>query len=190
MTTIVPCEARHIASINALTNHAITQHWHFGLEPEPLENTRAAWEKGRGAHPWIVAEGDAGEFLGFARASRWSERRAYDWTALSAIYLNESARGRGVGRVLYGALFECLAAQGFVTVIAGITLPNEASVRLHESMGMVRVGVFERVGYKFGRWWPVGYWQRSLRDVGEGQDPGEVKAAPEVVRRVLGGSVR
>jgi phosphinothricin acetyltransferase len=72
------------------------------------------------------------------------------------------AQGRGVGRALYEALFERLRAGGFHVVVAGITLPNEASVRLHEAVGFRAVGVFPEVGHKFGRWHSVGFWQRTL----------------------------
>lgn len=112
-------------------------------------------------HPWLVIE-DAGSVLGYAYAGRFSGRAAYDWSVEASIYLDEAARGRGVGRALYTALFGLLAAQGYRRVMAGITLPNEPSVTLHERMGLTPVGVYRHVGWKFDRWHDVGWWQGPL----------------------------
>lgn len=113
--------------------------------------------------PWLVAERD-GSVAGFAYASRFKQRPAYRWTAEVTVYLAESARGQGVGRALYDELLPAVASLGYVTVCAGIALPNDASVGLHESFGFTPVGVYRDVGFKLGRWRDVGWYQRRLRD--------------------------
>jgi phosphinothricin acetyltransferase len=112
-------------------------------------------------YPWLVAEDDV-EVLGFAYGHRFAPRAAYAWSVETSIYVRERARGRGVGRALYGALLPLLGAQGYRQAFAGIALPNPASVGLHESLGFVPVGEYRDVGYKFGAWHDVGWWQRSL----------------------------
>ncbi|MFV8816652.1 arsinothricin resistance N-acetyltransferase ArsN1 family B [Haliea sp. E17] len=112
-------------------------------------------------YPWLVAEED-GALLGYAYASRWRERAAYRFSVESSIYLAPKAQGRGWGIRLYSSLFEQLRALGVHAVIGGITLPNPASIALHEKMGMRKVAEFPEVGYKQGRWLDVGYWQVNL----------------------------
>lgn len=159
--------------INAIGNHYIVHtHVHFALAPVRDEEMLADWRATRDAYPWYVAD-DRG-VIGFARASRWKGRCAYDWAAEVSVYLRPDATGRGVGRALYERLFATLRAQGYRTAIAGVALPNEASVRLHEAMGMTRVGVFDRVGWKFGRWIDVAYWLLNWPP----NDPGRDAPAP------------
>jgi L-amino acid N-acyltransferase YncA len=111
--------------------------------------------------PWLVAEVD-GTAIGYAYASRHRERAAYQWSVDVSAYIHEGWRGQGIGRALYTALFALLRAQGYVNVYAGIALPNPASVGLHEAMGLRPVGVYQRVGFKFGAWHDVGWWQGAL----------------------------
>jgi L-amino acid N-acyltransferase YncA len=117
-----------------------------------LAETRAS------ALPWLVAEID-GRVVGYAYASRWKGRCAYRHSAESTVYLDPAHVGLGHGRRLYARLFEQLWRAGMHVVIGGIALPNEASVALHERMGMRKVAHFSEVGYKFGQWIDVGYWQ-------------------------------
>jgi L-amino acid N-acyltransferase YncA len=112
-------------------------------------------------HPWLIAELD-GDRVGFAYASPHRERASYRWAADVTVYLAEGVRRRGIGRGLYEALLELLVRQGVHVACAGITLPNEASVGLHEALGFVPVGVYRRIGFKHGRWHDVGWWQREL----------------------------
>lgn len=114
-------------------------------------------------YPWLVFEGD-GDVLGFAYASQHRTRHAYQWSADVSVYIHERARNHGVGRALYTALFDLLRRQGFFNAYAGITLPNPGSVRLHESMGFTSVGVYSRVGFKFGRWHDVLWLELRLSD--------------------------
>ncbi|MEQ8486255.1 MAG: N-acetyltransferase family protein [Pseudomonadales bacterium] len=111
--------------------------------------------------PWLVAE-QAGAVVGYAYATRWRTRHAYRFAVESTVYLGPEAIGRGIGTQLYEALFEVLRQRGTHAVIGGIALPNDASVGLHEKLGMRKVAHFPEVGFKFGRWIDVGYWQRNL----------------------------
>ncbi len=113
-------------------------------------------------HAWLVAEQD-GRIIGYAYGAPHRARTAYQWSVEVSVYLDRSAQRKGIGRALYEALFERLRAQGYYNAYAGIALPNEASVRLHEAMGFQSIGVFRAVGYKFGRWHDVGWWQMELR---------------------------
>jgi phosphinothricin acetyltransferase len=112
-------------------------------------------------HPWLVLE-VAGQVVGYAYASQHRSRSAYRWTAEVTVYVDPAYRGIGVGRRLYERLFERLRSQGFALVVAGITLPNDGSVGLHQAMGFEPVGVFRRMGWKMGSWHDVGWWQCDL----------------------------
>jgi L-amino acid N-acyltransferase YncA len=113
------------------------------------------------AHAWLVAE-DAGEVTGYVYAGRHRDPGAYAWSTNTSVYLRADARGKGLGRTLYHALFTILTAQNYRTAFAGIALPNAASVRLHESVGFKHLGTYAQVGFKFGRWHDVGWWQQPL----------------------------
>jgi L-amino acid N-acyltransferase YncA len=159
---VIDFEARHVAPACALTNHFIVHTTiHFGAEPSTDEAFGAQWEKGRARFPWLAAEVD-GRFAGYCKAGVWRERDAYARTVETGIYVTDEARGRGVGRALYRSLFARLKAQGVRVVVAGITLPNDPSVRLHEAVGFRRVGTFHAVGFKFGAWHDVGFWELDL----------------------------
>lgn len=114
-------------------------------------------------YPWLVAELD-GAVVGYAYASEYRTRKAYRWSVDVAVYLAAAAHRRGIGRGLYARLFELLAAQGYVNAYGIITLPNAASVGLHEAMGFLPIGVFHHVGHKHGAWHDVGWWHLALRD--------------------------
>jgi phosphinothricin acetyltransferase len=112
-------------------------------------------------HPWLVAA-DQGTLVGFTSTSPMRSRAAYRWSVETGIYLAPEAQGRGFGRALLEAHLELLKRQGFVTIIAGIALPNDASVALHEKLGFTLSGVERGVGFKFGEWVDVGRWQKDL----------------------------
>ena len=112
--------------------------------------------------PWIVGEFDH-RVLGYAYGSRHSERAAYQWSVDATIYVSPLAQRTGLGRGLYTSLFQILALQGYYKAYAGITLPNPASVGLHEAMSFKPVGIYRGVGYKLGGWHDVGWWQLSLQ---------------------------
>jgi L-amino acid N-acyltransferase YncA len=112
-------------------------------------------------YPWLVAE-RAGTIAGFAYAAQHRERAAYRWATDVTVYIAEGWRRQGVGHALYGALLPLLARQGLRIACAGITLPNEASVALHESFGFELAGIYRRIGWKAGSWRDVGWWQLEL----------------------------
>jgi phosphinothricin acetyltransferase len=136
---------------------------HFAYEPVPATALREQWAHHRETHPFLVAEA-GGEVVGLAKAGVWRERDAYAWTPECSIYVREDQQRRGTGRALYGRLLEILRAQGVHAVIAGIALPNDPSVRLHEALGFVAVGRVPRAGWKHGKWHDLGLWQKELGD--------------------------
>ena len=131
--------------------------------------------------PWLVAEGDEGAVIGYAYAGTHHERPGYRWAVNISVYVAEAARGQGIGRRLYDELLAVLRRQGFVNVYAGITLPNPASVALHEAIGMRRIGVYERVGFKLGAWHDVAWYGLRLADP-QGEPP-EPVPLPELPTR-------
>jgi phosphinothricin acetyltransferase len=122
-------------------------------------------ERTAATHPWLVAE-SRGEVIGYAYAYPHRERAAYRWAVDVSVYVAAGRRGQSYGRSLYEALFERLRRQRFQVACAGITLPNEASVGLHESLGFLAVGINRRIGWKRGAWHDVGWWQLELTPAG------------------------
>ena len=112
--------------------------------------------------PWLVCE-SAGTVIGYSYASNHATRGAYNWSVDVSLYVAEEYRRQGVGRALYTSLFACLRLQGYFNAYAGITLPNPASVTIHETMGFTCVGALKDDGYKFGQWHSVGWWELPLQ---------------------------
>ena len=133
----------------------------FEGEPPTDDEMRGRIERTLPSHPWLVCERE-GKIVGYAYASPHRNRAAYRWSVDVSVYIHRDHRREGVGRGLYESLFAILALQGFVNAYAGIALPNEASVTLHESLGFEPVGVFEEVGFKHGSWRDVGWWQLAI----------------------------
>jgi L-amino acid N-acyltransferase YncA len=131
----------------------------FEEEPPTAEDISA--RMANPLHPWLVAE-EAGQVIGYASTSPMRNRAAYRWSVETGVYLERSAQGRGLGRQLLAAHLDLLERQGFVTAIAGISLPNEASVALHENHGFSLSGIERGVGFKLGQWVDVGRWQKDL----------------------------
>jgi L-amino acid N-acyltransferase YncA len=129
-------------------------------------------------YPWLVMEDD-GTVCGYAYAGRHHERAAYGWAVNTAVYNAEGYRRRGVGRALYTALFDLLRLQGYFKACAGITLPNPASVGLHEAMGFTPIGVYRGVGYKKGGWHDVAWYEVALQP--ERLDPPAPRPISDVV---------
>lgn len=111
--------------------------------------------------PYLVAE-SAGEVIGYAYASKWKGRCSYRFSVEITVYLAPGFAGQGYGSGLYEALFSELRERQYHVAIAGITLPNPASVAFHETFGMEKVAHFREVGFKFGDWIDVGYWQLNI----------------------------
>lgn len=112
-------------------------------------------------HEWLVAESD-GAIRGYAYASVFNERHAYRYSTATTLYMHPIYQRQGIGRNLYMALFESLASLGFHRAYAGISLPNDASVALHQSLGFEQVGVFKEAGFKFDQWHDVAWLQRAV----------------------------
>ncbi len=111
-------------------------------------------------YPWLVAEDDA--LLAYAYASPHRTRAAYRSSVDTTIYAAPQARGKGVGKALYGALFDILTRQNYVMAFAGIVVPNAASIGIHSAMGFKLIGTYPNVGYKLGAWRDTQWWGRPL----------------------------
>ena len=158
--TATTADAEAIAKIYA----PIVQHSPTSFEEEPpdaveLDRRMRACPR----LPWLVAQ-TPDRVVGYAYAARHRQRPAYRWSADSSVYVEPGHHGRGVGRLLYERLIEEMTALGYVSLFAGIALPNDASVGLHEAVGFRPVGVYRSVGFKHGQWRDVGWWQRLLAE--------------------------
>lgn len=137
----------------------------FELEPPDADAMERRMAASDGLYPWLVAtDGEDGIVLGYAYATRFRDRPAYDYVVESSIYMAGTGQRQGTGRLLYEALIHTLRAQGFTQAIGAIALPNPASIALHEAVGFRRTGVYREIGYKQGRWIDVGIWQCQLND--------------------------
>ena len=133
----------------------------FELEPPTSAQMAGRIEAALARHAWVVLE-DGGRVVGYAYGSAFNPRAAYDWSTSVSVYTESGRRRTGAGRALYTALLDRLAARGYRTALAGVALPNEASVGLHTAMGFQPVGTYRRVGWKLGRWHDVTWFQRPL----------------------------
>ena len=144
----------------------------FEERPPTAHEFAGRIERPAQTHPWLVAQ-DGDEILGYAYASLHRERASYRWATDVAVYVGRAHHRRGVGRTLYETLFPLLVAQGLRIACAGVTLPNQASVGLHEALGFQPVGVYRRIGFKRGAWHDVGWWQLELV-ADDGEPPTEL----------------
>ncbi len=133
----------------------------FELEAVSENEIATRIEKGLANKRWFVFE-EAGKVVGYAYAAQWRDRAAYNNTVETSVYLDKELAGKGIGTKLQKHLMQELKAQGVHVAIAGIALPNERSVKMHENMGFTKVAHFEQVGWKFGGWIDVGYWQYTF----------------------------
>ena len=142
----------------------IVRDTHISFEqtvPTPGE-IAARIKKTLSQYPWLVCELE-GQLAGYAYASAFRARAAYQWTAETTVYIHKDFQRRGLSRALYSSLLAILREQGYCSAIGVIALPNEGSIRAHEALGFRKVGVFENVGYKAGAWRDTGWWQLELR---------------------------
>lgn len=133
-------------------------------EEVPLTNEQM-WEriqKYTKQFPWLVAINEDKDVIGYAYASQHRERAAYRWCTDVSVYVKEGDRGKKLGEKLYTELFSILRKQNYHIAYAIISLPNEASVGLHEKMGFTYVGTFHEAGHKLGKWHDVGWWELRL----------------------------
>jgi L-amino acid N-acyltransferase YncA len=140
-----------------VTDTAITFEYEPPTEAEMARRIAAAQR----AHAWLVLE-DGGRVVGYACAGPYKERAAYRWSCEVSVYLEMGRRRSGSGRALYEALFARLAERGFRTLVAGMTLPNDASEGLHRALGFEPIGISRRIGWKHGQWRDVAWAQRLL----------------------------
>lgn len=161
---IRPTTAADFSAIAALTNRYISgTSIHFAYQPVTADELQSAWLKHRDTYPFLTAEVDS-TFAGYAKAGPWRERAAYQWTPEVGIYIEPAFHGKGLGRALYGALLDDLRTRGFHSAIGGVTLPNDPSTRLHQSLGFTHVGTVREAGFKFNAWHDVAFWQITLQD--------------------------
>ena len=166
MSSIVvrPAAREDLAQITSIYNHyVLNTPVTFDIEPARPEQ-RLEWfnEHSEGARYRLFVSEDVGRILGYAGTGRFRNKAAYDTTAEVTIYCAPDATGRGLGRMMYQRLFDALRNQDLRRLVAGITLPNEASVALHRHFGFTEVGVFSENGRKFDRYWDVLWMERRL----------------------------
>lgn len=168
-----PDDAQSIREIYApyIEHSTIT----FHTEVLPLDHYREQIRSNLERYPWYVAETEDGNIVGYAHASEHHSRQAYRWSVNISIYLREEHKGQGTGRRLYETLLATLKRQGFRMVHAGITMPNEPSQKIHETLGFQYVGTFPAAGFKQGVWKDVGWW---VLDLMAGSEPEGTVAEP------------
>jgi phosphinothricin acetyltransferase len=149
----------------------------FETVPPTVDEIRRRIGKTLEQLPWLVCD-DGGSVAGYVYASPHRERAAYRWSVDVAVYVREDCRGRGVGRALYTSLLHALGVQGYYNAYAGITLPNPASVGLHEAVGFRPLAVYRGVGYRLGAWHDVGWWHLALKPLAA--EPAEPRPLTEV----------
>jgi L-amino acid N-acyltransferase YncA len=159
---IRPVQLSDAAAIAQIYQHYVTTTTiSFETEPPSADEITARMQKITARHSWLVYENE-GALLGYAYTSTFRERRAYQATVESTIYLDQTAIGRGIGWALYQALLDDAATKGYREALGVIALPNDLSVRLHEKLGFVKVAHLEKIGYKFNQWIDVSIWQKHL----------------------------
>ncbi|WP_430816706.1 arsinothricin resistance N-acetyltransferase ArsN1 family B [Carboxylicivirga sp. RSCT41] len=156
---VKPADASLIAGIyNHFIKHSIAT---FELDSIDSDEMLNRVKKITASYPFVVFE-ENDQILGYAYASAWKSRKAYARTVETSVYLHHKAQGKGIGTRLYSHLMNELKNKEIHAVIGGISLPNDASVKLHEKLGFQKIGHFKQVGRKFDKWIDVGYWELLL----------------------------
>lgn len=159
-----PATITDAAAVAGIYNHYVA-HTIVTFEEEPVTAAAMAQrisETLAAGLPWFVCSKPDGPILGYAHASKWKSRCSYRYSAEATVYLDPSATGRGLGTKLYSAVIAELRALQLHAVIGGVSLPNPASVALHEKLGFQKVAHFKEVGFKFDQWIDVAYWELML----------------------------
>jgi phosphinothricin acetyltransferase len=158
---IRPCVREDAAAISAIYNYYITNSV-ITFEDVPVDAVEM-WHRMENytkSYPWYVCEVD-GHVVGYAYATRWKDRAAYRHSVEISVYVDKNSARQGCGKALYAKLIATLLDSGCHAIIGGVALPNDASVGLHEYFGFSKIAHFPEVGFKFGRWVDVGYWQKT-----------------------------
>jgi phosphinothricin acetyltransferase len=134
----------------------------FEETPVSIKEMQARIQETSAAFPWLVWE-DEGDILGYAYAHAWQKRSAYRYSAEDSIYIKEGFERKGLGQKLFTAFLEAIRKTNLHVLVAGITIPNEPSVALHEKFGFKKTALFTEAGYKQERWLDVGYWELILK---------------------------
>lgn len=145
----------------------------FELDPPTAKQMGVRILTSLQTHDWLVLEQED-RLIGYAYATAYASRAAYDWTCETSVYLDKDFKGKGGGRLLYAELLDRLATRGFRQAIAGITMPNEASQGLHQAFGFEEIGTFKSVGWKFEKWHDVLRLQKPLA-TGATNPPSELR---------------
>jgi phosphinothricin acetyltransferase len=157
MPIVRAASAEDLPQILEILNHEIAEGYaHFGTDPQTFLEIESEFDQA-GNFPWMVAV-EEGRIIAFARASRWKPRGGYNQTCEIGVYVRPELQGRGIAKAIYAQFLPELSSRQFHTVLAGVALPNPASVRLHEGFGFRHVGTLPQVGWKLGEWRSVGYW--------------------------------
>lgn len=156
---IRPVRPEDAAQVADVYNYYIKNTHHtFETEPISAEEMERRIQEVTDIFPFVVAE-DEGTVHGYAYADKFRLRREFEFTAEVVIYVRNEAKQKGTGTALYSQLFDLLAETDIHSIVAGISFPNDASIRFHEKLGFEKVAHFKEVGYKLGRWVDVGYWE-------------------------------
>jgi len=164
MPQVRPIEERDIKPCLDIYSHWVTNSVAtFEIKPPTMgqfsQRIQSLWPR----YPFLVYE-TKGNILGFCYAQPFNLREAYRWTAESSVYVHSEHQGNGIGRELSLALLDTLKVQNIYSVLAGIALPNESSVGLHESLGYIQAANYRKVGFKFDEWHDVNWYQISLTE--------------------------
>jgi L-amino acid N-acyltransferase len=161
---IIDCDRSHAAEILAIFNEAIANSTAlYDYHPRTMA-TMDAWfdAKEKGRYPVVGVVDESGALLGFASYGTFRDRPAYKYTVEHSVYVERSHRGKGVGKMLLGAIIERAREQGYHNLIGGIDAANAASIALHRQFGFEPCGTIRQAGFKFGRWLDLDFYQRLL----------------------------
>ena len=165
-------------AIAALTNHYIrTTTIHFGTQDVTGGELQQLWRQHEDLYPWIVAERRS-EVVAYAKAGVWRARAAYSWTPETGVYVRHDCLGQRLGLAVYERLIAVCRAQGFHSLMAGATMPNDASDRLHRELGFEPAGLVRQAGFTFGAWCDVAFYQ--LRLAARDALPGSLRSPRQV----------
>jgi phosphinothricin acetyltransferase len=152
----------------------------FEYEPVPLDIFVERMRSVMKQFPWLVYE-EEGKILGYAYCARFKERAAFDWDCECTVYIDESAHRKGIATALYNQLFDLVKEQGYYTIYALITYTHESSTQLHKKFGFTEVGVYQKTGYKMGRWWDLLVMEKRIRTFEE--EPRTPRSIHEILHK-------